>query len=81
MNEISIELEQLNRKKSEVDVKLSESTKTFEKFNKKVIDLEKFKSDIEFVYNRGINKEKISSVKCDLALSIYNIVPVAGLKE
>ena len=60
LNEKSIEFEQLNRKKSELDIKLSKSTKDFEKLNKKVIDLEKFKSDIEFIYNRGINKEKIS---------------------
>ncbi|MBR0519139.1 hypothetical protein IJJ97_05050 [bacterium] len=60
LNEKSVEFEQLNRKKSEVDIKLVESTKQIEKLSKKLTDLEKFKSDIQFVYNRGINKEKIS---------------------
>ena len=60
LNEKSVEFEQLNRKKIDTEVKLAELTKNFEKLNKKIADLEKFKNDIRFVYNRGINKEKVS---------------------
>ena len=39
LNEKSVEFEQLNRKKSEVDIKLVESTKDFEKLNKRIANL------------------------------------------
>ena len=60
LNEKSVEFEQLNRKKSEVDIKLVESTKEFEKLHKRIADLENFKKNILIVYKQGINKDKIS---------------------
>ena len=61
-NKKTIDLDtKFNKKTTDLDTKFNKKTIDLDtKFNKKTTDLNKFKNDILYLYNRGINKEKVS---------------------